>query len=357
MTKSSSKPPAGKGPPPISGEGKNAMGRELSNTEKAAVTLLTMGKDLASQVLQHLTEPEVKRISRAFMAVSEVDRETQFAITREFRNMMRAGETLLIDGREFAKDVISEAFGDKAGPGLLEYITGARKEPISAIIADVPEKILNGFIAAEHPQTVAFLMTKMNADQAAAVLQRMTEETQTDILVRIAHLNNVKNDVVDEVREVLRSQLKGSGLGEEEEIGGPKSAADILNFVDRANEERIITEIEEMYPDLAEQIRNLMFTFEDIKKIDDRGIQAVLKEVPRDQLVLALKTASPELQDLLFRNVSQRAAAMIKEDLSAMGPVKVKDVEKAQQGIVDIVRRLESEGKIAVGGGAEEAFI
>jgi flagellar motor switch protein FliG len=200
-------------------------------------------------------------------------------------------------------------------------------------------------------------MTKMNADQAAAVLQRMTEETQTDILVRIAHLNNVKNDVVDEVREVLRSQLKGSGLGEEEEIGGPKSAADILNFVDRANEERIITEIEEMYPDLAEQIRNLMFTFEDIKKIDDRGIQAVLKEVPRDQLVLALKTASPELQDLLFRNVSQRAAAMIKEDLSAMGPVKVKDVEKAQQGIVDIVRRLESEGKIAVGGGAEEAFI
>lgn len=357
MSPPSSKPRAGKGPPPESHEGKKAMARELTNTEKAAVTLLTLGKDIASQVLQHLTEPEVKRISRAFMAVSEVDRETQFATTREFRNMMKAGETLLVDGREFAKDVISEAFGDKAGPGLLEYITGARKEPISAIIADVPEKILNGFIAAEHPQTVAFLMTKMNADQAASVLQRMSEEAQTDILIRIAHLNNVKNDVVDEVREVLRSQLKGSGLGEEEEIGGPKSAADILNFVDRANEERIITEIEEMYPDLAEQIRNLMFTFEDIKKIDDRGVQAVLKEVPRDQLVLALKTASDELQDLLFRNVSQRAAAMIKEDLSAMGPVKVKDVEKAQQGIVDIVRRLEAEGKIAVGGGAEEAFV
>ena len=333
------------------------MARDLSNTEKAALTLLTLGKGLASEVLQHLTEQEVKRISRAFMAVSEVDRETQFTVSREFRNMMKAGETLLIDGREFAKEVISEAFGDEAGGGLLEYITGSRKEPISAIISDVPEKILNGFIAAEHPQTVAFLMTKMNPDQAAGVLQKMGEEAQTDILVRIAHLNNVKNDVVDEVREVLRSQLKGSGLSDEEEIGGPKSAADILNFVERTNEARIITEIEEMYPDLAEQIRNLMFTFEDVKKIDDKGVQTVLKEVPRDQLVLSLKTASPELRDLLFRNVSQRAAQMIKEDLDAMGPVKLKDVEKAQQGIVDIVRRLEAEGKIAIGGGAEEAFV
>ena len=333
------------------------MPRELSNTEKAAVTLLGLGKELASAVLQHLSEAEVKRISRAFMSVSEVDRETQFEVCKEFRNMLKAGEVMLVDGREFAKDVISSAFGDAAGEGLLEYITGARKEPISAIIHDVPEKILNAFIASEHPQTVAFLMTKMHPDQAAHVLQTMPEEAQTDILIRIANLNNVKADVVDEVREVLRAQLRGSGINEEEVVG-PKSAADILNFVDRSNEERILADIEEMYPDLAEQIRNLMFTFEDIKKIDDRGIQTVLKEVPRDQLVLALKTASPELSELLYRNVSQRAAAMIKEDLEALGPVKVKDVEKAQQGIVDIVRRLEAEGKIFIGGSSEEdAFV
>ena len=333
------------------------MARELTATEKAALTLLSLGKDLAAQVLQHLNEQEVKRISRAFMSVSEVDRETQLSITKEFRNLMKASETLLVDGREFAKDVIGSAFGEAAGEGLLEYITGARKEPISAIIQDVPDKILNAFISAEHPQTVSFLMTKMNPDQAAHTLQSMNEEAQTDILVRIANLNNVKGDVIDEVREVLRSQLKGSGLNDDEEIGGPKAAADILNFVDRNNEERIITEIEEMYPELAEQIRNLMFTFEDVKKIDDKGIQTVLKEVPRDQLVLALKTASDGLRDLLFRNMSQRAAAMIQEDLQNMGPVKLKDVEKVQQGIVDIVRRLEAEGKIAVGGGAEEAFV
>lgn len=327
--------------------------RRYSNTEKAAMTLLSLGKEVASAVLQHLTEQEVKRISRAFMAVSEMPREDQFAITREFANMMKAGDTLLVDGREFAKDVIADAFGEDAGEGLLEYITGARKEPIHQIIQDVPEKILNAFVTAEHPQTVSFLLTKMNPDQAAQVLQTMNEETQTDILLRISNLNNVKGDVVDEVREVLRSQLRTAGA-DEEEVVGPKSAADILNFVDRNNEERILTEIEEMYPDMAEQIRNLMFTFEDCKNIDDKGIQTVLKEVPRDQLVMALKTASEDLRELLFRNVSKRAAEMIIEDLEALGPVKVKDVEKAQQGIVDIVRRLEAEGKIAVGGGGEE---
>jgi flagellar motor switch protein FliG len=329
------------------------MPRELSNTEKAALTLLSLGKELAAQVMQNLNEQEVKRISRAFMSVSEVDRETQFDISQEFRRMLRAGDTMLVDGREFAKDVIASAFGETAGEGLIEYITGAKKEPISSIVAEVPEKILQGFIAAEHPQTVAFLMTKMNPDQAANVLTHMNEEMQTDVLIRISNLNNVKADVVDEVREVLRSQLRSSDL-QEEEIGGPKSAADILNFVDRNNEERIITEIEEMFPDLAEQIRNLMFTFEDVKKIDDRGVQTVLKDVPREQLVLSLKTASPDLKDLIFRNVSQRAAEMIKEDLEALGPVKLKDVEKAQQGIVDVVRKLEAEGKIVIGGGGAE---
>lgn len=333
------------------------MRRELSNTEKAALTLLSLGKELAAQVMQHLNENEVKRISRAFMSVSEVDRETQFDISQQFRRMLKAGDTMLVDGREFAKDVIASAFGDTVGEGLLEYISGSRKEAISAIIAEVPEKILHGFIAAEHPQTVAFLMTKMNPDQAANVLKHMSEEMQTDVLVRISNLNTVKADVVDEVREVLRSQLRSSDL-QDEEIGGPKSAADILNFVDRNSEERIITEIEEMFPDLAEQIRNLMFTFEDIKKVDDKGVQTVLKDVPREQLVLALKTASADLQDLIFRNVSQRAAEMIREDLGALGPVKLKDVEKAQQGIVDVVRKLEAEGKIVInGGGAEDQMV
>jgi len=331
------------------------MDRELTNPEKAALTLLSLGKDVAAQVMQNLSEVEVKAISRAFLNVSEVDRETQFSTSKDFYRMLTATETVLVDGREFARSVISSAFDKAKSQPLIDYVDGTIKQPIGTIIGGVPEKLLYGFVSAEHPQTIAFLMTAMNPDQAASVLRQMTPEAQTDVLIRISNLSQVKADVVDEVREVLQATLCGEDSADED-IGGPKSAADILNFIDRTSEERIITEIEETFPDLAETIRNLMFTFEDIKKIDDRGIQAVLKDVPREQLVLALKTAGEELKECVYRNVSQRAAAMIQEDLEALGPVKLKDVEKAQQGIVDIVRKLEEEGKVVIGatGGGDQ---
>lgn len=332
------------------------MPKELTNTEKAALTLLTLGKEAASKILQHLNEHEVKRISRAFLSVSELDRETQFLIAKEFRELLKAGKTVLVDGKEFAKEVISGAFGEQA-ESLLDYITGAKKESIGQILSDIPPNILISLIQSEYPQTAAFLLSKMNIDQAAMVLQSLGEEEQVDIIIRMATVTNVKSEVVDEVREVLKNQLKGSLLSQDEQVGGPKTAANILNYVDRSVEQRILSEIEESYPELAEEIRNLMFTFDDLKKLDDRSIQTVLKEVPRDVLVLALKTASEEIKNLIYKNISQRAAEMIKEDLANLGPVKVKEVEKAQQQIIDVVRRLEAEGKIAIGGGAEEQYV
>lgn len=332
------------------------MPKELTNTEKAALTLLTLGKEAASKILQHLNEHEVKRISRAFLSVSELDRETQFLIAKEFRELLKAGKTVLVDGKEFAKEVISGAFGEQA-ESLLDYITGAKKESMGQILSDIPPNILISFIQSEYPQTAAFLLSKMNIDQAAMVLQSLREEEQLDVIIRMATLTNVKSEVVDEVREVLKNQLKGSLLSQDEQVGGPKTAANILNYVDRSVEQRILSEIEESYPELAEEIRNLMFTFDDLKKLDDRSIQTVLKEVPRDVLVLALKTASEEIKNLIYKNISQRAAEMIKEDLANLGPVKVKEVEKSQQQIIDIVRRLEAEGKIAIGGGAEEQYV
>lgn len=331
-------------------------GKEFSSTEKAAVILMSLGKTGAADVMKHLTETEVKKLSRAFMMVQEVERETQLAIAYEFSTMLKASETLVVDGREFARDVISSAFGSDQGDTMLEYITGSRKEPLSALISDIPGNIVDNFVQSEHPQTIAFLMTKMPPDLAASLLSKMSEEMQTDVVMRVSNLEHVKADVIDEVREVLRSQLRGMSLTDEE-VGGPKAAADILNFVDRNNEERILTEVEEMFPELAENIRNLMFTFEDVNKLDDRSIQTVLKEVPRDQLVLGLKTASEDLRALLFRNISQRAAEMLRDDLDNLGPTKLKDVEKAQQSIVDIVRRLEAEGKIQVAGGTEEVLV
>jgi flagellar motor switch protein FliG len=331
--------------------------RALTNTEKAAVVLMSLGKDGAAGVMKFLNESEVKKLSRAFMNVQEVDRQLQGRIAREFQNMLQASEKLVVDGKDFARDVISQAFGSDAGDSLLEYITGSKKEPLSTLLADIPQNIVDNFIQSEHPQTIAFLLTKMTPEQAAGMLCKMPEELQTESLLRVSQLEHVKADVIDEVREVLRGQLRGVSMREEEELGGPKAAADILNFVDRNNEERIITEIEEQFPELAEEIRNLMFTFEDVAKIDDKSIQTVLKEVPRESLVLALKTASDELKNLLFRNISQRAAQMLQEDLETMGPTKLKDVEKAQQTIVDIIRRLEAEGKIQIAGGGEDVLV
>ncbi len=328
--------------------------RNLTNVEKAAVVLMSLGKETAADVMKFLNETEVKKLSRAFMGVQEVERELQGNIAREFGVMLRCAEKVVVDGKDFARDVIASAFGPEAGDSLLEYVTGSKKEPLSNLLSDIPQAIVDNFIQSEHPQTIAFLLTKMTPDQAAELLGKMTPELQTEVLVRVSQLDHVKGDVIDEVREVLRSQLRGVSMREEEEIGGPKAAADILNFVERNNEERIIAEIEELYPELADDIRNLMFTFEDVQKIDDRSIQTVLKEVPRETLVLALKTASEELRGLLYRNISQRAAQMLQEDLESLGPTKLKDVEKAQQSVVDIVRRLEAEGKIQISTGAKD---
>lgn len=325
---------------------------QLGPLEKAAIVLMSLGKTQAADVMKYLSETEVKKLSRAFMGVQEVSRDIQQQVAGEFRNMLKAAETLVVDGQEFAKDVIASAFGEEAGDSLLDYISGSRKEPLAAILNDIPENIIENFIQIEHPQTIAFLLTKMHPEMAARMLARLPEEMQVDVVVRLSHLNNVKTEVVDEIREVFRGHLRGVGARDEEVVGGPKAAASILNLVERANEERILADVEESWPELAEQIRNLMFTFEDLKKLDDRSVQTVLKEVPREQLVLSLKTASPALKELLFRNISQRAAQMLQEDLETLGPTKLKDVEKSQQAIIDVVRKLEGEGKIAIGGGS-----
>lgn len=330
---------------------------DLTNTEKAAVILMSLGKEQAADVMRYLSETEVKKLSRAFMGVQEVGRDMQREVAAEFHKMLRAAETVVVDGREFAKDVISSAFGDSAGESLLQYITGTKKEPLAVLLGDIPEATMENFLTTEHPQTVAFLLTKMSPELAATSLKKLPDELQSDVMLRIAQLSPVRAEVIDEVREVLRGQLRGVGMREEEDLGGPKAAADILNFVERNNEQRIVSDIEEMYPDLAEEIRNLMFTFEDLLKIDDRSIQTILKEVPREGLVLALKTASEELKGLLFRNMSQRASEMLKDDLDTLGPTKLKDVEKAQQAIIDVVRRLEGEGKIQIAGGGDDVLV
>ena len=329
---------------------------EINNEKRAAVAIMSLGRELAAEVMKYLNESEVKRLSRALMGVNEVERFTQKEIASEFLQMLRAADKLVVDGREFAKDVIGTAFGKEAGDPLLEYV-GGPGESLSALMQDIPDTVVDEFIQSEHPQTIAFLLTAMEPKLAAQLLGKMREELQTDVLIRISQLDHVRGEVIEEVREVLRTQLRGVSFAEGEKVGGTKAAAGILNFVERRNEDRILNEIEEVLPELAEQIRNFMFMFEDISRLDDRNVQTLLKEVPRDQLVLALKTASEELKELLFRNISQRAADLLKDDLDVLGPTPLRDVQRAQQSIVDIVRRLEAEGRINVHSSGEEIMV
>ncbi|MDR2337374.1 MAG: flagellar motor switch protein FliG [Deltaproteobacteria bacterium] len=324
--------------------------KKISSTQKAAIILMSLGKDQAAEVMRFLSESEVKKISRAFMEVQEVQREIQQEIATEFRKMLTAANKLVIDGQEFAKDVIAAAFGSEGGDSLLDYMKGSKKESLTSIIGDIPENILDTIIAGEHPQTVAFILTKMLPDQAARTVARLEEELRFDVMRRLSTMENVKAEVVDEVREILRGYIKGGGQ-EEENVGGPKVAASILNLIDKNIENQIFEDLEETNPELASEIKSLMFTFEDIVGFDDRTMQTILKDVPRETLVLAIKTASPELKTLIFKNMSQRAGQMLKEDLEVMGPTKLKDVEKAQQSIIDLIRKLEGEGKIVIGGG------
>jgi len=233
-----------------------------------------------------------------------------------------------------------------------------RPAGLTPSLGDVAPAALAQLLAHEHPQVIAFVIAQLEPRQAAEVLGALPEALAPDIIRRVADLQNISDEMLTEVREVLQVQVEGlERVNRGSKLKGPKLAAEILNSADRELETRIFTQLEADVPDVADSIRNLMFTFEDLIRLDNRGMQVVLKEVPREDLMLALKTASPAMRDKIFGNISQRAAEILQEDMGSMGPVRLKDVEKAQANIVGIVRRLEEEQKITLGGSGEDALV
>jgi len=338
------------------------MAQELDKVQKAAVFFMSLGKEEAAEIIKHLPDSDVRKLSKAFVSLKELQRTTQLDIASEFQQLLVGSQedVVAIDGTDFARDIVENVFKSrgKNSDSLLDFINNSQKEPLAAVIADIPDMVIESLITSEHPQTIAFLLTVVKPALAAKMLAKMTEELQVDVLVRVSNLSHVKQEVVDEVREALQSQRSEEIETAEDGVDGTKVVAEILNLVGRENEERLLTELEELYPETAEQIRNLMFTFEDLLKLDDRAMQGVLKEIPREKLVMSLKLASSDLSALIFRNMSQRAAQMIQEDLESLGPQKRKDVEAAQQEVIDVVRRLEAEGKIQLAtGGADDQMI
>jgi flagellar motor switch protein FliG len=317
-----------------------------------------MGEEFSVQVFKHLGESEIKVLGEHMTQVKNVDPKVLSSIMDEFSQTIKGNKAMGVSGRDFLQKSVSRAFDARKADDLLGDVLSKGGEKSFEKLSSVNPQILANLLMSEHPQTIALILVNMKYQTAAEIMQLLPENVQGEVIIRIADLEDIPDDIVEEVHEVVDEML--SDIGNETAInqGGINTAAEILNQLDHKTENAIFEKIESTREDLADEIRQKMFIFADLVTLDDRAIRTLLKEVSNDELILALKTASDELTDKIFGNVSQRAAEMMREDMEVMGPVKLRDVEQAQMNIVKAARRLEEEGKIVLGGkGGEEVLV
>lgn len=330
---------------------------ELEGLTKAAVLLVSIGEDAAAALLQELSSPEVEEVTRELASLGRIPDDLQASIIEEFYNLTLASRYASEGSLDYAKILLGRSLEAGMADRVLQQIqTQVQKTPFSFLQRAETENILT-FIQDEHPQTIALIVCHLPHHKAAEILVGLPMQKQIEVIKRIANMEQTNPEVIREVEKGLESRLSNMLMQSMEKAGGVQTVAEVLNLADRATEKSIMEGLEAEDPDLVEQIRRLMFVFEDILLVNDKGIQAVLKEVDNDELALALKTASEELQTKIFSNMSERAAALIKEDMQYMGPVRVSDVETSQQRIVDIVRRLEEAGDVMIQGRGESELI
>ncbi len=323
--------------------------------------MLALGHEVAGLVLAKLSDAEMTTVGNYMTMLGNVASNQMDNVCQEFINHMQTGEGgVIVGGSDYVKKMLEEVYGDKDKVQLFMQRLGSPDAEsgeygggLDTIRMLEPTTIAN-FLKNEHPQTTAIILAHLNPPTAAEVLKLLPEHIRGNIALRLATLERISPLVIKELDEALAAEFRTTGAAEGSKIGGVESAALVLNSLDRATESAILAELEGNNPDLAEEIRQLMFVFEDVISISDRDLQSVLKEVDQARLVLALKTASEALKEKIFRNVSERAALMMKEDLEAMGPVRLSDVEEAQQEVIKVVKTLEEQGKITLAGGGEE---
>ncbi|MCC6283958.1 MAG: flagellar motor switch protein FliG [Phycisphaerales bacterium] len=323
---------------------------QLAPLTKAAILLLALGQENSSIVLKQMNGESVEEVMREVAALGRVPPALTFAVVQEFYHLSIGQNHLNEGGLNFAKQVLSQAMDPKIADRVLAQIqTQVQKTPFAFLQKAESENLLT-FLQEEHPQTIALIASHLPHHKAAEIIGGLPMAKQIEVIKRIANMDQTSPEVIREVERGLESRLANMLTQSTEKAGGVPTVAEILNLADRSTEKTIMEGLEADDPDLVEQIRRLMFVFEDIKLVNDKGIQAVLKEVDNSELALALKTASDDLKGKIFKNMSERAAQLIKEDMEFMGPVRVSDVESAQQRIVDIVRRLEEAGEVVIQG-------
>jgi flagellar motor switch protein FliG len=328
---------------------------DIDGVTKAAVLLLALGPDDAGVILKQLAPEMVEAVTRELASLGRIPHELSSAVVEEFYNLTMASQYANEGNLDYAKSILQNSLDPKMAERVLQQIqTQVQKKPFSFLQRAESENLLT-FIQDEHPQTIALILCHLPHHKAAEILVGLPMQKQIEVIKRVANMEQTNPDVIKEVERGLESRLASMLTQSMEKAGGVPTVAEILNLADRATEKTIMEGLEAEDPDLVEQIRRLMFVFEDILHVNDKGIQSVLKEVDNDELAIALKTASEELKAKIFTNMSERAASLIKEDMQYMGPVRVSDVESAQQRVVDIVRRLEESGEVVIQGRGGDA--
>ncbi|MEW6057831.1 MAG: flagellar motor switch protein FliG [Bdellovibrionota bacterium] len=325
---------------------------DLSGLEKTALLLNVLGTQVTAQIFKKMKDNDIKRIVSVMGNVQKSPIAIVRQVLEDFYAQISEEEELIFgqgSGREFILATLGEERA-KTVLGQLSVLEGSRTlEALELVDA----RTLSNFLINEHPQTIALILAHLEPNKKTDVLKRLPEAIQTEVVLRIANLDFISPTLIAQVDEVLKQELATLGSIDTQQLGGVQPIADMLNVMDKTTEQNIMARVEEKDPQLAEEIRKLMFVFEDIIFIDDRGMQQLLKEVQNDKLVIALKTAPDEMKDKIFRNMSKRAAQLLKDDLDALGPVRLSDVETAQQEIVNVAKRLEAEGKIMISRGGE----
>jgi flagellar motor switch protein FliG len=330
--------------------------KKYTSPEKAAIFLMSLGEEGAAKILAEMEEREIQSIGNYMSAIGEVDITTVDEVSREFyKGMAVGGGGLGISGLDFLKTTLMRALDPNKATEILNNITTPGEDLGGGLdtVRMLEPKVIALFLANEHPQTAAIVLAHLETAVAGAALREMPDELRMEVVFRLATLERVSPQVLRDLDQALQSEFRSSGAVSGSQMGGVEAAAQIMGAIDRATETSILTAMDEVDPDLANEIRNLRFTYEDILKIDDHGVQMMLKEISQEDLLISLKTGSDELKEKIFSNLSERASTMLKEDLEAMGLTKVSEVERSQQKIVSIVKRLEEEGNIVVGGGEE----
>lgn len=330
---------------------------EMTNQQKAAILFITLGPEYSAMLFKHMNDEEIEKLTLEIANQKQISPEQKRAVISEFYQMAMAKSYLSSGGLEYAQNVLEKALGsEKASAIISRLTTSLQVRPFDFLHKTDPSQLLN-FIQNEHPQTIALIMAYLDPDQAATILSSLPAERQAEVAKRIAIMDRTSPDVLREVERVLERKLSALVTQDFTDAGGVKAIVEVLNRVDRATEKGIVDALEVDNPELTEEIKKLMFVFEDIVMIDDRSLQMVLREVDTKDLSLALKATNSDVQGKVFKNMSKRAGDMLREEIEFMGPVKIRDVEEAQQRIVNVIRRLEEKGEIVISRGKGDEMI